>query len=184
MRPVLERQSGDHQTLRRGRHMPQLTRAVALVLAVGVAHSGCAASARRDLDARERERVAAETNAERACEGVSPDDIAPGVSEFEVIRLAVLGRRVRYKGDVVEGAAAVIATKGRSFGSLDRLMRCRAARAAVARDPSDPLAVPGASVRVLRDDGDAAIVQIRSRVLDQAQEIVRRLSGTSPEART
>lgn len=175
--------AGAKQKARNGARMRHLVRVLALAAVVAVAQAGCAAVRRsgpRDLDALERERAALETNGHHACEGVPPGDIAPGVARLDVVRVAVLERRVRYRGDVVEGAAAVIRTTGRSFESMNLLMRCRAARAAVVQDAVDPLAVPGASVRVYRDDGEAVVVQIRSRREDGAREIVRRLSSQVP----
>lgn len=161
----------------------RLVRALALAATVAVAQGGCAAVRRSepDLDALERERAAIEAKAQRACEGVPSGDLAPGVSGLGVVRIAVLERPVRRGGDVVEGAAAVIKTGGRSFQSMDLLMRCRAARAAVVQDAADPLAVAGASVHVYRDDGEAVVVQIRSRRVDAAREIVRRLRLQVPD---
>jgi len=111
----------------------------------------------------------------RACDGVPSRDIAPGVLRLNVIRMSLLERPVKAH-EVVEGAGVVVATDGRSFDSFAQLMRCRAAHAAVTRDPSDPLAVPGASLRVYRDDGDAAVVQFRSMEPDRAKEIFRRVA--------
>lgn len=90
-------------------------------------------------------------------------------------RAFVLERVSRYGSTLVEGAAVTVALGDRSPEWLASVMRCRATRAAALRDEADPLAVPGASVRVLRDDGAAAIVQIRSRNLDAAAEVVRRV---------
>lgn len=168
---------------RNGARMQHLARALALAAVVVVDQAGCAAAPRsgpRDLGALERERAALEANAQRACEGIPPGDMAPGLSGLDVVRVAVLERPVRYRGNVVEGAAAVVRTAGRPFESMELLMRCRAARAAVVRDPVDSLAVPGASVRVYRDDGEAVIVQIRTRREDGAREIVRRLRSQVP----
>lgn len=163
--------------------MPRLARVAALAAAVAIAEAGCAGAARsrsRDLDALARESAALEADARRACEGVPLGDIASGLSGLDVVRVSVLERPMRYVGNVVEGASATIRTGGRSFDSMNLIMRCRAARAAVARDPADPFAVPGAFVRVYRDDGDAVIVQIRSRKQRDAQEIVRRLNRDVP----
>lgn len=117
--------------------------------------------------------VAAE---KRACEGVAPADIAPGLAGVEVLRTFLLERRFK-RQDIVEGAGAVVATNGSSFDAFARVMRCRLARAAVTRDPSDPLAVRGASLLVYRDDGDAAVVQFRVKEDDdRGREIVRRVA--------
>jgi hypothetical protein len=153
------------------------------VAALLVSLAGCATgprSGQRDVGALEPERAALQANAQRACEGVPSEDIAPGLAGLDVRRIAVLERPIRYRGDVVEGAAAAIQIGERSFESMDRIMRCRASRAVVERAPTDPLAVPGASLRVYRDDGAAVIVQIRSRNEDAAREIVRRLSDRVP----
>lgn len=115
------------------------------------------------------------TAEQRACEGMPSQEIAPGVSGLNVTRMSLLERPVKAH-EVVEGAGVVVATGGRSFASFARLMRCRAARAAVTRDPADPLAVPGASLRVYRDDGNAAVVQFRSMEPDRAREIFRRVA--------
>jgi hypothetical protein len=163
----------------RRRWMQRCGRTLTLVL-VSAASSGCSgghAAASHD-SAREHHGIAAD--ARLACQGVPAGDLAPGLSGLEVIRVNVLERIVRYRGAVVEGSAAVVRTGGRSFEVMERLVRCRAARGALVSDPLDPLAVPGASVRVLRDDEDAAIVQIRSRNVERAKEIVRRMDRHVP----
>lgn len=130
-------------------------------------HEGVAAA-----HAEAADRLAA---AERsACEGIPPRDIAPGFSGLEVLRVARLDRPVKFK-EVAEGVGFVVGTAGRSFESLARLVRCRVAHAAAAGDRSDPLSVAGAYVRVYRDDGGGAIVQIVSREPDRADEIIRRV---------
>ncbi len=163
--------------------MRPLARIVTFATVMAITQAGCAGagwSRSRDPDVLERERAAAEAHARSVCQGVPPEDVAPGVSGLDIVRVAVLERPIRYGGNVVEGAAVTVRTLGRSFDSMSLIVRCRAARGAVTRDPADPFAVPGALVRVYRDDGDAVIVQIRSRTQDRALEIARRLSGPSP----
>lgn len=115
------------------------------------------------------------TAQERACSGVSSRDIDPGVSGLKVLRVSRLHRPVRTV-EILEGTGILVAIDGRTFDSFAQLMRCRAAHAAVTRDPVDPLAVAGAVFRVYRDDGDAAVVQIRASDPGRAKEIFRRVA--------
>jgi hypothetical protein len=113
-----------------------------------------------------------------ACEGIPPRAIAPGLTGLDVIRVSRLDRRVKFR-EVAEGVGFVVGTAGRSFDSLAKLVRCRVAHAAATRDPSDPLSVAGAYVRVYRDDGQAAVVQVVSRDPDRAAEVIRRVKRSS-----
>lgn len=147
-----------------------------IVLAAMVAvHDGCAAGRPRPRDV-----AALETSAQRTCAGVPGGEIAPGLSGLDVVRVDVLERSARYGRLAIDGIGATVRTSGRSFESMSLLMRCRAARAAVSPDPDDPLAVPGASLRIYRDDGDAVVVQIRSWREEVAHEIVRRTRARFP----
>lgn len=163
--------------------MRHLAGVASLVAVFAVAQAGCGAAHRsgpRELEAREQEHATAQINAQRSCEGVPATDLSPGLAGLNVRRITVLERPVKYGGEVVEGAAAVVAMGGRSFDSMKLLVTCRAARAAVAREATDSLAVPHVTVRVYRDDGEAVIVEIRSGREDRAKEIVRRLLGEFP----
>lgn len=134
-------------------------------------HEGLAAA-----HAEAADRLAA---AERStCEGIPPRAIAPGLSGLDVIRVSRLDRPVKFR-EVAEGVGFVVGTAGRSFDDLEKLVRCRVAHAAATRDPSDPLAVAGAYVRVYRDDGEAAIVQVVSRDPARAEEVIRRVKRSS-----
>lgn len=112
---------------------------------------GRAAGYHQALARRDAELAAAHAGAaralisaqDRACDGIPARDIAPGVSGLRVLRVSMLERPFKAH-DVIEGAGMVVAIEGRTFDSFAQLIRCRAAHAAVTRDPSDPLAVAGA----------------------------------------
>lgn len=152
----------------------RVARVVVLAALVSV-HAGCAAGRPRPRDV-----AALEANAQTTCAGVPGGDVAPGLSGLEVIRVDVLERPSRYGRLAIDGIGAIVRTRGRSFESMSLLMRCRAARAAVSPDPDDPLAVPGSSLRIYRDDGDAVVVQIRSWREEVAHEIVKRTRARFP----
>jgi hypothetical protein len=130
-------------------------------------HEGLAAA---HADAADR-LAAAERS---ACAGIPPAAVAPGLSGLDVLRVSRLDRPVKFR-EVAEGVGFVVGMAGRSFDDLERLVRCRVAHAEATRDPSDPLSVDGAYVRVYRDDAAAAVVQVVSRDPDRAEEIVRRV---------
>lgn len=110
-----------------------------------------------------------------ACAGIPAHDIAPGVSGLDVVRVSRLDRPAARFRKVPEGVGFVIARNGRSFDSLAGIVRCRVARAIAARDESDAFSVLETYVRIYRDDGDAAIVQIVSRDPDRAEQVIRRV---------
>lgn len=144
-----------------------------IVMAIGIAAvvGACSSSSAEGAHAMSPSRLVALERSE--CGRVPPGDVTPGLSGLHIVRVSVLERPVKLE-TVVEGVAVVLERNGRSYESLERLLRCRASHSALVRDPSDPLAVPGATVRVLRDDEERAIVQIRSRKSKAAKEIVRR----------
>lgn len=138
-------------------------------------HHRAMASYQEGLAAAHAEAADRLAEAERsACEGIPPRAIAPGLSGLPVIRVSRLDRPVKFR-EVAEGVGFVIGTAGSSFDSVERLVRCRVAHAAATRDPTDPFSVAGAYVRVYRDDGEVAIVQVVSRDRDRAEEIIRRV---------
>jgi hypothetical protein len=138
-------------------------------------HHRAMASYHEGLAAAHAEAADRLAEAERsACEGIPARAVAPGLSGLDVIAVSRLDRPAKFR-EVAEGVGFVIGTAGSSFDSVERLVRCRVARAAATRDPTDPFSVAGAYVRVYRDDGEAAIVQVVSRDRDLAEEIIRRV---------
>jgi hypothetical protein len=81
------------------------------------------------------------------------------------------------KGGASASYHRVMSRRSAELAAEHEFMRCRGARAAVVRDPSDPLAVEGASLLVYRDDLGAAVLQFLSKDADSAREIVRRVAG-------
>lgn len=109
------------------------------------------------------------------CSGVAQADLEPGFGSLVVTRAVVLERAYGYGGFVVEGVALRVVLEGRTLEELRRLVRCRSARARAASDRCDPLGVLGSRVRVLPDGEEAAIVQLRSRGIQTAKEVLARV---------
>jgi hypothetical protein len=136
------------------------------------------ATARRQADLAAAHAAAAERleSAERtACETVPAEDVAPGVSGFDVVRVTRLDRPASRFRVLAEGVGFLVATRGRRFDDFAAVVRCRVARAIAERDDSDPFSVHATYVRVYRDDGNVAVVQIVSRDPVRAEEVIRRV---------